>query len=180
MPAVNSYLRRVQQALHELVIDFQLDISLDLLMLRILGPADGLNGRYRSRSESRVSAVLKREVRARRITIDRGQTPMLVSVTSDGKTFYRAFGSEPLYEAGDARLMRLTIPQLDRLAAECKRVLEDVQQTFLDHYPHNTDAQDLTTLPNAIRDFYETLTNLEHSHSDPLGEAHEFKTICIG
>ncbi|KAI0682826.1 hypothetical protein C8T65DRAFT_750044 [Cerioporus squamosus] len=135
--------RRVQEVLRDLVREHQAAIQYSTLLAR---PSSN--------------------VRSRRITIDREQTPILVSVTSDGKTFYRAFGSDPVYEAGDPRLMRLTIPQLNRRAAVFKEVLEDVQRTFLDHYPHNTDAQNLTTLPDAIRDFYNTLSDLEHSNTE--------------
>ncbi|RPD61504.1 hypothetical protein L227DRAFT_610504 [Lentinus tigrinus ALCF2SS1-6] len=165
MPTI-PYVKRVRQALHQLVKDHQGVISLYVLNVRILGPDNSTNPRHRLRSESRVRNILNREVRARRITIDRDEATTLVTVTMEGWSFYRAFGSPPVYAAGDARLMRLTIPQLYRQADALRRILEDIQGTFLDHYPDNTDAQSLATLPDAIRVFYETLSDLEYSNSE--------------
>ncbi|TFK79241.1 hypothetical protein K466DRAFT_606294 [Polyporus arcularius HHB13444] len=148
-----TYLKRVQQALHELVNDYQLAFPVGFLILRILGPVDPLNVRYRGRSESRIRAALNHEARSRRITIDREQSPALLTVTSDGQKFYHAFGSEPVYEDGDVRLTRMTVQQLHHHAAAFKLVLEDIQQTFLEFYPNNTGAQDLNTLPDAVNTF---------------------------
>ncbi|RDX51820.1 hypothetical protein OH76DRAFT_1481325 [Lentinus brumalis] len=151
-----TYTRRVQRVLSELVKDNKGSIELETLVEQVRAQPSPCGVRFRRH----IDGALRREVQGKRIIVLSNPSPS-ISVTDAGRKFYAAWGSVLLYPSDHRRVTRMTIAQIVQYTQLMKGVLLEVQGIIRELRPYSQALLDDENIPIVVQELFGTVADLE-------------------
>ncbi|EJF56431.1 hypothetical protein DICSQDRAFT_174882 [Dichomitus squalens LYAD-421 SS1] len=121
--------------------------------------------RYSPRSKDFIREAVHAEVRARRVSLHNNETICKITLTPEGKRFYRKMGGSTLFNAQDKRLMRLTVKELREQTELIHRVVREIKHLFTHFHPESAPYPP-NDIPGAMRLMFRHIDELNEQWTD--------------